>query len=191
MNFGRHSFSAPDGKAYPAPRPSMRGRYLIRNRLAASFMGALDLVFDNLLSTNAPAPRNPRRILVCNWAHLGDVLLTLPAVDWLQERFPKAELGFLGGSWASPILADVGARFSQVHIIDHFNLSRSGDLAERLRQHRHSAAIAIADIRRAGYDMAIDFYPFFPAPVSAFGAQAYRFGSAGPAGASAAFTPIG
>ncbi len=155
-------FKTSNGATYPTARPSMRGPYLIRNPTAAVSLTIIDFCLNILPQSNVFMPNNPRRILLCNWAHLGDVLLTLPAVAWLRERFPDAEFGFLAGSWAAPLLDDIGYQFSHIHLIDHFKLSRSGSLSARIGRHIKTADAAIPEIRAAAYDLAIDFYPYFP-----------------------------
>jgi heptosyltransferase-2 len=149
-------------RVYPTARPAMRGPYLIRNPSAAAIMTMLDAALGNIPRRQPSPPPEPRRILLCNWAHLGDVLLTLPAVGWLRERFPDAELGFLAGSWSAPILHDARDEIARVHTIDHHRLARSGDRKVRMRQHVETARTAIREIRAVGYDVAIDFHPFFP-----------------------------
>ncbi|MBV9510643.1 MAG: glycosyltransferase family 9 protein [Caulobacteraceae bacterium] len=140
----------------------MRGRYLIRNPYVAAAFTGVDLCLDALPRRQVNMPGAPRRILICNWAHLGDVLLTLPAVAWLKARYPDAAFGFLAGSWAAPILEDMKDQFAQIHLIDHFILSKAGSVSDRLRQQRRTARSAIRQMRSANYDLAVDLYPFFP-----------------------------
>jgi ADP-heptose:LPS heptosyltransferase len=162
LNTQTPGLKAPDGADYPKGRPNMRGRYLIRNPRTVAAMTLADGLLDALPFQRGPIPADPRRILVCNWAHLGDVLLTLPAIGWVRRRYPNAEIGLLTGSWAAPLVDDIRDQFARVHYIDHFNLIRSGALGARLKRHRQTAQAAIPEIRAAGYDLAIDFYPFFP-----------------------------
>jgi ADP-heptose:LPS heptosyltransferase len=51
----------------------------------------------------------PRSILVCRLSALGDIVLTLPAVEALRERFPQARLAFLARSPYGRVLAGVRA----------------------------------------------------------------------------------
>jgi ADP-heptose:LPS heptosyltransferase len=58
--------------------------------------------------THAPCPlidlENVRSILVVKLDHLGDVLLTIPAMRRLRELCPEARLTALVGSWARPLM---------------------------------------------------------------------------------------
>lgn len=48
--------------------------------------------------------REVRKILAVRLAYIGDVIMTLPALQPLRERFPKAKLSFLVGSKAAEVL---------------------------------------------------------------------------------------
>src|SRR5262249_10305153 len=63
-----------------------------------------------------------RRILAIRLYHLGDLLLTLPAISRLQELFPQAEITLLVGSWARA-LAESHPCVKQVLTYDYFNAS--------------------------------------------------------------------
>jgi heptosyltransferase-2 len=140
----------------------MRGRYLIRNPRVALGMGLVDRAINAVPSRCPPIPRDPECILVANWAHLGDLLTTLPAIDWLRRRYPQAEIGLLAGSWSTPIAEAARGLVDRVHLVDHFALARTGSRAERLARHRESTRRARGEIRAAGYQVALDFYAFFP-----------------------------
>jgi hypothetical protein len=50
-------------------------------------------------------PRTANRILLIRPDHLGDVLLTTPAIHALRTAYPKAELHALVGPWSANVLA--------------------------------------------------------------------------------------
>jgi len=55
-------------------------------------------------STGGPAAsRTPRRILVANTAHLGDLVLATSVLPALKSAHPEAEIGFLCGGWNQPL----------------------------------------------------------------------------------------
>jgi ADP-heptose:LPS heptosyltransferase len=56
-----------------------------------------------LLAPLAPAPRAPRRILLLRPDHIGDVLLTTPALGLVRAAFPDAELTYLVGPWSAEV----------------------------------------------------------------------------------------
>ncbi len=47
-----------------------------------------------------------RKILIVKLDHLGDVLVSLPAMRRLRELFPRAEITALVGTWSKPLLAN-------------------------------------------------------------------------------------
>lgn len=51
------------------------------------------------------APAHPARILLIKPDHLGDVLLTTPALHLLRQQAPHADIVALVGPWSVPILA--------------------------------------------------------------------------------------
>jgi len=97
---------------------------------------------------------SPKKILVSNLAHLGDIVVATSILPALKERFPQAEIGFLCGSWARDILLD-HPLVSLVHHYDHPRLNREGPSP-------YSFKAALQEIREQQYDLAIDLYPYFP-----------------------------
>lgn len=136
------------------------GGYLVQSR----WKNWLLLVLDTALALSRPFARKgfpippPRRILLCNGAHLGDVLVSTAVLPVLKERFPDAEIGFLIGSWGRPIL-EGNPLVDRIHVVDHAYLNRSATgLRAKLRRHRETARAALRGIREARYDAAIDLY---------------------------------
>jgi heptosyltransferase-2 len=141
----------------------MRGRYLIRNPLKARLLGLLD---DALALARSPVippiPENPERILVSNWAHLGDVLLTLPAIRWLRLRYPKARIDMVLATRSAVVIEGQGL-VDEMFLIDHWRINREPiRLGEKLRRYAIASAEAVTRLRAHRYDMAIDFYEYYP-----------------------------
>jgi ADP-heptose:LPS heptosyltransferase len=152
---------------FAEPRPAMRGRYSIRNPRVASIMALIDASLNIWrMGRAAPVvPVEPRRILVADWTHLGNVILALPALRVLRASFPRAEIGFLTGSWACPVLEGTDL-FDHLHIVDHFMLNRApGSRLSKLRRYEDMRRKALTEIRKGDYDVAIDLGSHFP-PVS-------------------------
>jgi ADP-heptose:LPS heptosyltransferase len=94
-----------------------------------------------------------RRILAIRLDHLGDLLLTFPAISRLQELFPQAEITLLVGSWARA-LAESHPCVKQVLTYDYFNAS-SAQPPNTLPPLEHER---IRDwLGRYRFDLAIDF----------------------------------
>lgn len=140
----------------------MRGPYLVRHSLKAAAIAVRDGLLLLLAPGSRPVPDAPRRILLANWGHLGDVVTTLGLAAMLRARFPDATLDMVVGSWgAAP--ARASGLFDTLHLIDHAAINRS-DASRQVKRARYASTLAAAlpAIRAAAYDVAIDCYPFHP-----------------------------
>lgn len=148
--------------AGPSGSP-LRGKYLVRNVAANRLLSALDYLLGRMYRRPAPpSPRAPRRILLANGAHLGDVLLSTAVLPAIKTAFPDVEIGFLIGSWSREVLAD-HPLVARVHLVDHWKLNRSGaPLFQKVRRYLQTRTAALREIRAHGYDTAIDLYYYFP-----------------------------
>jgi ADP-heptose:LPS heptosyltransferase len=106
--------------------------------------------------------REIRRVLIVNWAHLGDALMASSLVSLLQASLPRVEIGFLAGSWGRAAIENVsGVRW--LHTVDHWRLSRRPtSLWQKLCLYLETRRRALREIQSVGYDAAIDTYHCFP-----------------------------
>lgn len=148
---------------FATPNPSMRGRYLIRSSARkARVMSVIDAVLNLLPHRTPKIPADPERILVANWAHLGDVITTFGALTALRQRYPKARVGMLVGSWGKPAIAAAGL-VDDIHVVDHHKLSRANITRSEMKErHKQTLRVAMREIRAARYQIGIDLFPFFP-----------------------------
>lgn len=149
--------------AHADPRTPFRHGYLVRNPALYAALRVADFLAGRLARRrrHRPLPM-PRRVLVAAGGHLGDAVIATTLLPLLRKALPEAQVGMLAPSWCAPVLAGHPgvARF---HAVDHWFLDRSGDtLPARWLRHRRTSARALAEIRAAGYDLAIDLYPYFP-----------------------------
>ena len=161
---------------FAEPRPAMRGRYLIRNTRSAGIISAVDTLLALWNPNRSPpvAPPQPRRILVAEWAHLGNVLLALPALRLLRASFPGAEIGFLTGSWSRYVVEGTGL-CDHLHLVDHFVLSRAqSSRAGKIYRYLATRGRAVAELRAKGYEVAIDLGCHFPPASPLFYAAGIR-----------------
>lgn len=64
-----------------------------------------------------PEPSKVRRILVLRLDHIGDVLLTTPALRDIRVRFPRVHMTVLAGSWAREAL-DGNPNVDRLEVLD-------------------------------------------------------------------------
>lgn len=154
----------PAATVYAPPRPLMRHDYLVRSNKALAFLRTADLLARLLArgSRNGAAPDRPQRILLANWAHIGDVLTSLPTLGALRAAFPDAVIDVLT-SRAGRIALDSCRLHDRIHVVDHFVLNRATQSrAARLRTYLEDRRRFLRAAAAVRYDVAIDLYPYFP-----------------------------
>lgn len=148
-----------DGRSYRRRVTGMRGRYLVRSNKAVVALSLVDSLLSIVPRGTVAVPDNISSIVVANGAHLGDVLLTLPAVAVLRQAFPVAKIDAIVGSWARSV-AEWSGLFDDVHVFDHWKHSRSS--SKRFIRYREARSSILRILRTKTYQIGIDFYPFFP-----------------------------
>lgn len=138
---------------------------VLRNRSMAAAFHATPLkhqVRRALLHTLALLPRLPvrrthsQRILLIRPDHLGDVLLTTPAVRALRRAIPNAEIHALVGPWSGRVLASY-PEIDTVLTLPFPGFGRQPN--ENLRSPYQLAFSAARHLRRIAYDAAVIFRP--------------------------------
>jgi len=139
-------------------------RYLVKNRkllLALRFADALSWMVAGWHKQKRDWPE-PKRILLANIAHIGDVLISTSVLPPLRHAFPDAEIGFLVGSWSRQVL-EGHPDVAHIHVFDNWRLNRAPvPIWAKLRRHALSWFAAWRAIRGVGYDVAIDLYFYWP-----------------------------
>lgn len=92
-----------------------------------------------------------RRILVIKLDHLGDVVLSLPALRRLHEVFPEAEITMLVGPWAATLL-NGETSVSRVLTYSFFD----ADSSQPPKQDRAELETLGASLRSMRFDLAVD-----------------------------------
>jgi ADP-heptose:LPS heptosyltransferase len=148
---------------YGKPAQAMTGKYLVRNRLLVAALTLMDFVGRFRGLTHVPPPNDrPIRILLANWAHLGDVVITLPLLHFLANNPRVERVDVLIGSWSLPVLSTL-PYIKKIHILDHYFLDRSvQSISTKLLRYCQKKRDVISEIKRIMYDVSIDLFPFFP-----------------------------
>jgi ADP-heptose:LPS heptosyltransferase len=110
---------------------------------------------------NTPAPGKPRKILISQLAHLGDVVLALALIEPLKRRYPDAEIHFLCGSWAEPLLKG-NPHIKSVIAHDSFFLQRDGNAWQKFSKAICGFRAAAKRLREEKIDLALDCRIYFP-----------------------------
>ncbi len=142
----------------PSQPPSARCYGFVDPRWTTLFT-VVDAVGDawRRLRRPRPAVHSPRRILLVNLAHIGDLVLTLPAVASLRRAHPRSHLAMMVGPWSEGV----------VHGYPHLDdvLVLRAPWWDRDRGRSHLALSTVLQmrsmIRRGQFDAVINFKSFF------------------------------
>ena len=148
-----------DQEAFPQKSPLRKGFFT--RRLAS----ILVLLFFNALlrikKKTAPLPSHPKRILICNIASFGDVVISTVVLPVLKRHYPNSEIGFLAASQAVQLLEE-HPFITRVHSFDHWYGFRTQGFGKAFLRHFKSFRKSVREIRECNYELAIDLYPCFP-----------------------------
>ena len=112
---------------------------------------------------NRPSiPQNPKKILICNIANFGDLIISTTVLPALKKKFPESKLGFLAASLPGSAILKDHPLISHVHSLDHWYLQRSKGVCKAALLHKQTRKKALQEIRKIGYEIAIDLYSYFP-----------------------------
>lgn len=111
-------------------------------------------------NNGAPLSAPPKRILLCNIAQFGDVVISTTVLPILKKHYPNCEIGFLVGSTTGKTVLHNHPLVSRIHCFDHWYLHRGQGKCKAALHHKITSAQALKEIR--GYDLAIDLYSYFP-----------------------------
>jgi ADP-heptose:LPS heptosyltransferase len=141
----------------------MRYGYLVRSNKALLTLLAIDSALRLARRPRRSAVcASPKRILVSNWAHIGDVVTSLPTLRSIRENFPDAKIGLLVGRGSRHVVEGSGL-YDDLHIIDHFVLNRSPQSRiSKLTTYLADRKEFLRTASRKFYDVGIDLYPYFP-----------------------------
>jgi heptosyltransferase-2 len=148
----------------PAKGSPLRGRYLANNPALRAMMTASDLLLAPLRvwRRRTPEVSAPRRVLLSVGGHLGDAVIATAAIRRLADALPDAEIGVLLPR-SSAVVLDGNARVVRRHYVDHWYFDRRpAGFVRKWAAYRRTRRQAIAELRAAGYDAAIDLYDYFP-----------------------------
>jgi ADP-heptose:LPS heptosyltransferase len=150
----------------------LKNRYEVRRLAALIYLGLADCFWwaleklcrlkTPLLSLNLENITAPKKILLVNGAHLGDLVISTAVIRRIKEVNPQIEIGFVAGSWGSELLRSHPG-VDHFYPINHWRLNRStaSTLSKVLLYWKQWWA-ALRAIRKDKYDIAILLNSFYP-----------------------------
>lgn len=140
----------------------LRIEHPLKRRVAQALDLGLSLVagpwgrLSGLRARSRTAVESPRTVLLVRLDHIGDYVMTLPAIALLRRTWPEARLVALVGSWCAD-LARLTPALDEVIVHDvPWWLRARGRRAHRLRWWRELRRL-VRDLRDRDIDLAIDF----------------------------------
>src|SRR5256885_11433283 len=97
---------------------------------------------------------DPRNILVIDFGQLGDVVMSLPALRAIRERFPHAQITVVSGKPAAEVIEMSGYADASI-VVDRVSLRDGFKPLSILRIFQ-----IIGDVRRRKFDSVIDLHSF-------------------------------
>lgn len=103
-----------------------------------------------------------KKILICNNAHLGDVLLSTAILPVIKKKYPNSEIHFLCGSWSKEILSN-NPLVNKLYYFDHWKLNRTKKaFFKKVIQYIKTFWTCVKVLRKDKIDLAIDLYFYYP-----------------------------
>jgi ADP-heptose:LPS heptosyltransferase/GT2 family glycosyltransferase len=93
-----------------------------------------------------------RKILVVKVDHIGDVILSIPAIRLLKKNFPQASITALAGSWAKPVL-ELVPEVDRIVTFDFFNERSEEGVRKSMQKELDQLAVSL---KQEKFDIAID-----------------------------------
>jgi ADP-heptose:LPS heptosyltransferase len=138
----------------------LKNGFFVRRPLS----NALLLFLSKILKIKGPPPSIPtsfKKILLCNIANLGDVVISTVVLPVIKEHFPDCEIGFMVSSQSAVVIKD-HPLVTRVHRFDHWYLHRFEGLCKAVLHHWITRWRLLRELRQVQYDVAIDLYSYFP-----------------------------
>jgi ADP-heptose:LPS heptosyltransferase len=140
-------------------------RYRARYRIQDAGFAIFDRLLRIMMRPRRPGKtaERPRRILLANAGHLGDVVISTGLFPVLKDAFPEATLGFLTGSYSRAAI-EGHPLLEGTHFLDHWRASRSRSnvIVKALSYYLRAAPAIVRELREANYDVALDLHAWFP-----------------------------
>lgn len=108
----------------------------------------------------------PKRILLVNGGHLGDVVIATSVIPIVRSAYPNAKIGFVVGSWSKCVIKN-NSMIDYIHCVDHWKLNRYAiPFWKKLKNYIVTRNSALDEIRQNDYDIVVDLYSCFPNLIS-------------------------
>ena len=141
----------------------LRNGYFVHNTRVYLFVRAIDFFMRFFIHKKIKRDViNPKKILLCCANHLGDNVVISSLLPVIKNKWPDVKIGYLMGSWSKCILEN-SEFIDEFFYADHWLLNRSVlTRVAKITKYIKMRKKAIQKIKKANYDIAIDFGASFP-----------------------------
>jgi ADP-heptose:LPS heptosyltransferase len=140
----------------------MKTEYLIKNKKLLFFIKMVNFFYFFLKKRKIKDIKNPKKIILCNLAHLGDVLISCAVIPVIKNKYPDAQIDFICFGFSKEI-AQNQKYIKNVFVLDHFKLNREKiSFFKKIKKYFISKKKILKVIKNEKYDISIDLYQYFP-----------------------------
>lgn len=143
-----------------SPKSPLKNGLFVRRPLSNAILLFLTKILRSK-KRGGSIPANPKRILLCNIANFGDVVISTAVLPAIKKRFPHCEIGFMTSSMSAIVLKE-HPLVARVHRFDHWYLHRHLGILKTLLSHWTSRKRLLQELKQVRYDIVIDLYSYFP-----------------------------
>jgi ADP-heptose:LPS heptosyltransferase len=162
MSVDRRQGPADDGGMTEPSERSILRHHRRRYRVADTAAALLDSMLAVIERSPRRAIPRPRKLLLANYGHLGDIVMSTPCLSILRKAFPDVTIGFLIGSWARPVL-EGHPDVARLHAVDHWFMDRGPQSRFVKAPCYWRDCLRVArEIERERYDVAVDLRAYKP-----------------------------
>lgn len=134
-------------------------RYFMQNKMARWGLTVIDTILSFFLRKSQSEIPIPKKILLVNLGHIGDIVILTSLLKPLKENYPEIKMGVVVGSH-SKMVVEGHPNVDWVHIVDHFKVNRNPK--KRLLTYLKTRKQALKEIKKIGYDISVDCTLHFP-----------------------------
>lgn len=153
-----------DAQCKAALQSPLKGKYLIQNPVANWTFRLMDAglsLWTWRAKRDFPIPQ-PRKILLSNLAHLGDVVLMTSLLPAIKQAIPGVKIGVVVGSWSQKMVQG-HPLIDYVHLLDHWKIARTdADLFQKIRKTNAMSQAVREELRQIRYDISVECSFHFP-----------------------------
>lgn len=142
------------------PKSPLKNGLFVRRPLSNALLRFLSAISRRRKSASE-IPLNPKKILLCNIANFGDVVISTCVLPAIKKKYPNCEIGFVTSSPSAVVLKN-HPMVAKIHTLDHWYLNRQIGKCKAALHYRNSKRRLLQELHDAKYDVAIDLYPYFP-----------------------------